>query len=483
MTTSDDYFVTNTNTCGNVISNHIIVTVNTAPNITTEPVSQAACAGSLVSFSVTSTGTGLTYQWRKGTTNLINGVNISGVTSDTLVINPVNISDTASNYNVVITGVCAPNDTSINVSLIINSPEITSEPANQTACAGSSVSFSVVSTGTGLTYQWKKGTLSLVNGGNISGATSATLTINPVSIADAASNYYVSITGVCAPDEYSVNVSLVINAIPNVVTEPISQTACTENSVSFSVAATGTNIAYQWKKGTLNLINGGNISGVTSSTLTINPVNSSDAAFNYYVIITGTCTSDDTSAYVTLSVNQTPVAVASANSPVCTGSSITLTAETVTGGTYLWTSVNGYSSTDQNPEILSSTTLNSGTYTLVISKDGCASIPSDVSVTVYKCIDFIFSIPEGFSPNSDGINDLFFIRGLDLYPNNSIVIFNRWGDKVFEANPYQNNWAGNSTKGLRLGGDELPVGTYFYILDLGDNSDVRKGTIYLNRQK
>jgi len=92
-----------------------------------------------------------------------------------------------------------------------------------------------------------------------------------------------------------------------------------------------------------------------------------------------------------------------------------------------------------------------------------------------------FFIPEGFSPNGDAINDLFVIRGILYYPENSIVIFNRWGNKVFEANPYQNTWDGRSSRGIRVGGDELPSGTYFYILNLGDGSPVIKGTIYLNR--
>jgi gliding motility-associated-like protein/uncharacterized repeat protein (TIGR01451 family) len=92
-----------------------------------------------------------------------------------------------------------------------------------------------------------------------------------------------------------------------------------------------------------------------------------------------------------------------------------------------------------------------------------------------------FFIPDGFSPNSDGINDLLVIRGINYYPNNTFGIYNRWGNKVFEARPYQNKWNGKSTFGLRVGGDDLPVGTYFYILDLSDGSKVIKGTIYLNR--
>jgi len=92
-----------------------------------------------------------------------------------------------------------------------------------------------------------------------------------------------------------------------------------------------------------------------------------------------------------------------------------------------------------------------------------------------------FFIPEGFSPNGDGTNDLFVIRGIANYPNNTFVIFNRWGNKVYEASHYQNTWDGKSMFGLRVGGDELPIGTYFYVLDLMDGSAIFKGTIYLNR--
>lgn len=92
-----------------------------------------------------------------------------------------------------------------------------------------------------------------------------------------------------------------------------------------------------------------------------------------------------------------------------------------------------------------------------------------------------FFIPEGFSPNGDGTNDQFVIRGISYYPNNSIIIYNRWGNKIFEANPYKNTWDGRSAFGLRVGGDELPIGTYFYVLDLKNETTVYRGTIYLNR--
>jgi len=103
--------------------------------------------------------------------------------------------------------------------------------------------------------------------------------------------------------------------------------------------------------------------------------------------------------------------------------------------------------------------------------------PSEIIIP--NVVDFF--IPEGFSPNEDFINDLFVIRGIANYPNNKFVIYNRWGNKVFEASPYKNTWDGRCMYGFRIGGDELPVGTYFYLLDLGNNTPIFKGTIYLNR--
>ncbi|MBL7944373.1 MAG: gliding motility-associated C-terminal domain-containing protein, partial [Flavobacteriales bacterium] len=89
-------------------------------------------------------------------------------------------------------------------------------------------------------------------------------------------------------------------------------------------------------------------------------------------------------------------------------------------------------------------------------------------------------LPQGISPNGDGVNDTFEIIGLEDYPNNALAIFNRWGHKVFEAHPYQNDWDGRSQDELTLGDALLPKGTYYYVLDLGTGQIV-KGFVYLNR--
>lgn len=88
-------------------------------------------------------------------------------------------------------------------------------------------------------------------------------------------------------------------------------------------------------------------------------------------------------------------------------------------------------------------------------------------------------VPKGFSPNGDAINDVWVIENIWHFPKNKITVFNRWGNKVFEANNYQNNWDGKSTKGN--GSKRLPVGPYLYIIELNEPGfSPVQGWIYIN---
>ncbi|MBP2833997.1 DUF11 domain-containing protein, partial [Aquimarina sp. U1-2] len=87
-----------------------------------------------------------------------------------------------------------------------------------------------------------------------------------------------------------------------------------------------------------------------------------------------------------------------------------------------------------------------------------------------------------FSPNNDGVNDAFTIDCISRYPDNRLEIYNRWGNIVYEKDNYDNSWDGTSNgRAVIYVEDKLPVGTYYYILDLGDGSEPRAGWIYLNR--
>ena len=93
-------------------------------------------------------------------------------------------------------------------------------------------------------------------------------------------------------------------------------------------------------------------------------------------------------------------------------------------------------------------------------------------------------IPDVFSPDGDGINDTWTIRGglNENYPNNKVYVFNRWGISIYESKGYLNDWNGSNYNSSGNTSSNLPVGTYFYLLDLnGDGSNVKKGFVYLIR--
>jgi gliding motility-associated-like protein len=84
-------------------------------------------------------------------------------------------------------------------------------------------------------------------------------------------------------------------------------------------------------------------------------------------------------------------------------------------------------------------------------------------------------VNNGFSPNGDGYNDTFVIEGLENYPNHKLQVFNRWGTEVYQAVQYKGSWEGN------WDAINLPEGTYFYIIDLGDGSKPKSGYVQLQR--
>ena len=114
-----------------------------------------------------------------------------------------------------------------------------------------------------------------------------------------------------------------------------------------------------------------------------------------------------------------------------------------------------------------------------------SSIPADeneennsdsvqINVIVSQCTD-CGSICNLFSPNQDGVNDILILNCAESFPNNRLEIFDRFGNNVFEAAPYLNSWDGTYNNG------NLPRGTYFYILDIGDGREISRGWIQIIR--
>ncbi len=94
-----------------------------------------------------------------------------------------------------------------------------------------------------------------------------------------------------------------------------------------------------------------------------------------------------------------------------------------------------------------------------------------------------FAISQGFSPNGDGNNEFWYIRGIECFPNNEVAVYNRWGGLVYRTTGYDNTtrrWSGQTQGGALASNRGLPFGTYYYIVNRGDGGPLHKGYVIVH---
>lgn len=110
--------------------------------------------------------------------------------------------------------------------------------------------------------------------------------------------------------------------------------------------------------------------------------------------------------------------------------------------------------------------------------NSCTPKPSNEAVITKINI----AIHNFFTPNNDGYNDTFQITGIDnpLFQNNELKVFNRWGNAVYQATNYKNDWDGTANTGFAvISTKKVPMGTYFYTLDLNYRNIRLSGWVYV----
>jgi gliding motility-associated-like protein len=113
----------------------------------------------------------------------------------------------------------------------------------------------------------------------------------------------------------------------------------------------------------------------------------------------------------------------------------------------------------------------SQSFDVVIRQGSCESLAATCKITIEN--DGIGLLANAFSPNGDGINDEWLIAGMLNYPVATVAIYNRYGHKVFESTGYKKPFDG------RQNGTELPVGVYYYVIDLKRGCGLQKGSLML----
>jgi gliding motility-associated-like protein len=177
------------------------------------------------------------------------------------------------------------------------------------------------------------------------------------------------------------------------------------------------------------------------------------------------------SANGTIVVNPTPVLNLGPNLNILEGDHLTLSPVQVsgTGLNYLWSPPTYLSNINIQAPVC--TPINDITYSLTITSSVGCTTTDDVFIKVVK--DFI--VPNTFTPNGDGINDLWVIENLVLYPNSRIQVFNRYGQILYDSKQYLGDWDGTYKN------KALPSGTYYYIIDLNGARVAKKGYVTIVR--
>ncbi|MBC8035247.1 MAG: gliding motility-associated C-terminal domain-containing protein [Chitinophagaceae bacterium] len=242
--------------------------------------------------------------------------------------------------------------------------------------------------------------------------------------------------------------------IPQPIVSAGSDVSICEGTTAALLATGG--VRYQWLP-----------SAGLSSSVVSNPLASPSDTTRYKVVITDGNECSDT-ALVTVNIWKKPRAIAGADQYLFEGDTVQLNGSASgTDITFFWTPEVPVNAVTPRVHPGSNTT-----YTLhVESERGCTAATDEVFVRVYKKL----TIPNAFSPNSDGINDNWQIINLDTYPDSRIVVFNRYGQQVYAAAGYSGAWNGSNN------GKPLPAGTYYYIIDLKISRPVLTGWVFIAR--
>lgn len=385
--------VTGTGSGAPTQTRNIIFTINpgSGPAITTQPANQSACVGNTATFTVVATGT---YQWQVNTGSGF--TNISGATSASYTTAAVTTGMNGYQYQCIVSGQCGSTTTSTATLTVNTAPAISAHPVSQAVCAGSAVTFSVAASGSGLTYQWQLNTGS--GFADIAGANASSYNLATTTVGQNGYQYRCVVSGTCTPPATSNAATLNVSSTVTVTTNPSNSTVCELTNTSFTVAAAGSGLTYQWQVSTDGGTNYTNLSatavygGVNSATLTLTAVPYTYNTYRYRCVVSsGVCTPGVSTA-ATLTVNTLPnISAHPANATICEGAANTFSVTATTGIgalTYQWQlSTNGGSTWGNITGATAATYAQAsipagqnGYRFRVIVTAGCGSVTSNVAV-------------------------------------------------------------------------------------------------------
>ncbi len=443
--------LTTVNGCDSIVVTQLTVNPVYSVSISITSNDTTVCAGTNVIFTATTSngGTSPLYQW------YLNG---NPVGSNNTTYSNSNLINNDAVYCVVTSSaLCTTGNPATSGTVVItvttNLPvSISIGASDTTICSGTNVTFTAtaINGGTAPTYQW------YLNG-SLAGTNSAVYSSNNLSNNNVISCILTSgetcATGNPATSN-TVNIQVTPTVTPsvNISSNPVTSAlsvveVCFGTSVTFHATPVngGTNPTIQWFVNNNYIVSGANFS----------PTNISNND-QIYCVLTSTlaCTSSSSAQSNTLSVmfNPLPVLSAMQQAESCHGAGDASINLNITQGTPPYSVHWGNSSVNAT---VTAANLHSGTYNVTVTDNKSCSV--DTSIFISPEGSGCLFIPNVFSPNGDSKNDMLYVRGGNI-KSLSLVIYDRWGNKIFETDNQNNGWDGT------YNGTPLNAGVFVYYL-------------------
>lgn len=404
-------------TVNTVTSSPIVITVNasTTPAVSISAPQSTICNGSALTFTAVPTGGGAgpLYQWKVNGTNQGGNTVSNTFTSTTLSNNSIVSCVMTSNASCLTSATAASNSLTITVSPS-QVPTASISAAQTTICTGGNASFTATATNAGAnpTYQWK------LNGSNIGGATLPTYSSSALTNGASITCMVTSNATCAAPTTATSNaitMTVVSSVTPAISISASQTTICPGTTINFTATPTngGTVPAYQWK------LNGSNIGGATASTYSSGAL-TNGAQITCVLTSNNSCASPATATSNTLTITVSgvvvpSVAISAAQTTVCQGDPVNLSATPTNGGlapTYQWkkNTVNISGATSSTYSTTSA--INGDVFSCVLtSADPCASPASvssnNISISVTNSVTASVSISTPTTIVCSGVNVTF----------------------------------------------------------------------------
>ncbi|MBC6989970.1 gliding motility-associated C-terminal domain-containing protein [Hymenobacter sp. BT491] len=441
--------------CTTAPSNTVTVTVLPTLVAGSIAVDQVICAGAtpapLTNSGDASGGTGTyAYQWESSADN-VNWTPIGGATASTYAPGSLTATTYFRRRVTSGTGTCSTgvsNVVAVQVQPLVT-PGVTLAPP-PVQCPGTPLTFTAVATNAGAapTFRW------FVN--NVAVASGPTFTSSTLVTGDQVRVEVTPTAGLCSsgPAVATVTVTRTPTPLPTlaIAVQP-GGPVCLGAPLTFNIASVteaGPAPEYQWQ------VNGNDVAGATGPVFTSTTLRAGQTV-TLRLRTTNACGQPVTAVSNGIPVRiQPPVDVdAGPDLEILAGTSVRLEGRADGNYPVTWTPAAGLTFPSNEPlRPLASPTVTT-TYTLSAGEGGCADA-DQVTVTVRPPI----RIPNAFTPNGDGRDDTWQIEFIEQFPDNTVSVYNRWGNRIFSVNNYSraNEWRGD------INGQPAPVGTYYYVV-------------------